>query len=48
MTEKINMEADTGEFIRSYSDRVGRVQKNEIPYKEYSMVSASLLYSYHG
>ncbi|KAF7724834.1 hypothetical protein EC973_000719 [Apophysomyces ossiformis] len=42
LTEKINMEADTSEFIRSYSDRVGRVQKNEIPYKEYSMSPTAL------
>ncbi|KAG0169217.1 hypothetical protein DFQ30_003852 [Apophysomyces sp. BC1015] len=42
LTEKINMESDTNEFIRSYSDRVGRVQKNEIPYKEYSMSPTAL------
>ena len=42
LTEKIDKDADIIEFLKSYSNRGNtRSYKSEIPFKEYSMVSAN-------
>ncbi|KAG0174888.1 hypothetical protein DFQ30_002154 [Apophysomyces sp. BC1015] len=42
LTEKINKDTDLNEFINVYSGRAGRVQKSDIPYKEYGMSTSAL------
>ncbi|KAF7732372.1 hypothetical protein EC973_005268 [Apophysomyces ossiformis] len=42
LTEKIDKEADLHEFVSLYSGRAGRVQRSEIPYKEYGMSTSAL------
>ncbi|KAI8368301.1 Rho GTPase activation protein [Radiomyces spectabilis] len=42
LTEKIDKDADLNDYIKSYSSRSTKVQKSEIPYKEYSMSTTAL------
>ncbi|KAI7862863.1 Rho GTPase activation protein [Spinellus fusiger] len=42
LTEKMDREADLNNYIKAYSGRGSKVQKNEIPYKEYSMCLTAL------
>ncbi|KAI9030019.1 Rho GTPase activation protein [Phycomyces nitens] len=42
LTEKIDKDGDLNNYIKSYSGRGVKVQKNEIPYKEYSMSVTAL------
>ncbi|SAL95699.1 hypothetical protein [Absidia glauca] len=41
LTEKIDKESDLIQYINSYHGRSGKLQKNDIQYKEYSMSVAS-------
>lgn len=38
LTEKIDKDSDLIQYINSYHGRSGKLQKNDIQYKEYSMV----------
>jgi hypothetical protein len=38
LTEKIDYTGDTAEYVKDYGKRSKRLNKDDIPYKEYGMV----------